>query len=101
MRSAARSSFTGVANIGGGSRTSMNEVLRLVAELAGPPIVVRRPVQRGDVRDTAADTTTAFEGFGYEPRVGLREGLARMVDAGRSIAVPVPRMAPSPARIPA
>ncbi len=101
MRSAARSTFTGVANIGGGSRTSMNEVLRLVSELAGPPIVVRRPVQRGDVRDTAADTTTAFEGFGYEPRVGLREGLARMVGAERSIAIPTPRMAPSPAGIPA
>ena len=101
MRSAAQSSFTGVANIGGGSRTSMNEVLRLVSELAGPPVIVRRPVQRGDVRDTAADTTTAFEGFGYAPRVGLREGLARMVDAGRPAVVPLPRMTPSPARVPA
>jgi nucleoside-diphosphate-sugar epimerase len=101
MRSAARSTFTGVANIGGGSRTSMNEVLRLVSELAGPPVVVRRPVQRGDVRDTAADTTTAFEGFGYEPRVGLREGLARMVGAERAVAIPAPRRAPSAAGIPA
>jgi nucleoside-diphosphate-sugar epimerase len=101
MRGAARSTFTGVANIGGGSRTSMNEVLRLVSELAGPPVVVRRPVQRGDVRDTAADTTTALHGFGYQPQVRLREGLARMVGAERAVAIPAPRSVPDPAGIPA
>jgi nucleoside-diphosphate-sugar epimerase len=83
MRDAALSDFTGVANIGGGSRTSMNDVLDLVGELAGELAVLRLGTQRGDVRDTAADTTTAFEGFGYAPAVGLREGLARMVEAER------------------
>jgi nucleoside-diphosphate-sugar epimerase len=76
---AADSEFTGVANIGGGSRTSMNEVVRIVSELAGEPVIVRRPAQRGDVRDTAADIRTAFVGFGYVPRVTLPEGLAAMV----------------------
>ncbi|MGY1681892.1 NAD-dependent epimerase/dehydratase family protein [Geodermatophilus sp. SYSU D01176] len=84
MGDVARSDFTGVANLGGGSRTSMSEVLRIVSELAGEPTVIRRPAQRGDVRDTAADTTTAFRGFGYVPRVGLREGLGSMVEAQRS-----------------
>jgi len=88
MRAAALSGFTGVANIGGGSRTSMNDVLELVTELAGAPDVRRLPVVRGDVRDTAADTRTAFEGFGYVPEVQLREGLARMVEAQR-LAIPV------------
>jgi nucleoside-diphosphate-sugar epimerase len=88
MRDAAVSDFTGVANIGGGSRTSMNEVLDIVTEVAGPPVVRRLPSQRGDVRDTAADTRTAFEGFGYVPRVGLRQGLAAMADAARRAAVP-------------
>jgi hypothetical protein len=36
---------------------------------------------RGDVRDTAADTRVAFEGFGYLPRVSLRDGLQAMVDS--------------------
>lgn len=81
MRAAATSEFTGVANIGGGARTSMNEVLELVTELAGPMLVRRRSVQRGDVRDTAADTSTARTGFGYAPRVDLRQGLAVMVAA--------------------
>ena len=67
MRSAANSEFTGVANIGGGSRISMNQILNLVTELAGPPVLLRRPAQRGDVRDTAADTQTASRGFGYQP----------------------------------
>jgi nucleoside-diphosphate-sugar epimerase len=85
FRAAAESGFTGVANIGGGSRTSMKEVLDIVTELAGAPQVVRGPAQRGDVRDTAADTRVAFEGFGYAPQVSLREGLRRMVDSRRSV----------------
>ncbi|SFL25566.1 NAD-dependent epimerase/dehydratase family protein [Geodermatophilus ruber] len=84
LRDVARSGFTGVANIGGGSRTSMNEVLHLVAELAGPLEVRRLPAARGDVRDTAADTQVACRGFGYAPRVSLREGLASMVEAERA-----------------
>ena len=81
MRQAALSPWTGVANIGGGSRTTMNTVIETVGELARPIELVRLPVQRGDVRHTAADTSTARSGFGYEPRVTLREGLSRMVDA--------------------
>jgi nucleoside-diphosphate-sugar epimerase len=89
MWSAANSDFTGVANIGGGARTSMNEVLSIAAELGVRPTVRRRPVQHGDVRDTAADTRTALLGFGYVPRVSLREGLAAMV-GGRETAALAP-----------
>jgi len=89
LRDAALSSFTGVANVGGGSRTSMNEVLEIVSALAGEPEIRRLPKVRGDVRDTAADTSTAFEGFGYVPRVSLREGLASMVEAARGAGVGV------------
>ena len=101
MRSAACSEFTGVANIGGGSRTSMNQVMNLVTELAGRPVIRRLPTQRGDVRDTAADTQTAWRGFGYHPEVSLREGLVRMVRAQRAAGVPAPRAAPSEVEIPA
>jgi len=83
MTLAASSDFTGVANVGGGARTSMNEVLAIVSGIAGEPHVTRGPAQRGDVRDTAADTGTAREGFGYIPRVDLREGLAAMVASER------------------
>jgi nucleoside-diphosphate-sugar epimerase len=83
MRKAALSPWTGVANIGGGSRTTMNQVIDIIGELARPIDVVRLPVQRGDVRHTAADTTVAAAGFGYAPAVSLREGLSRMVEAAR------------------
>jgi nucleoside-diphosphate-sugar epimerase len=85
MVSAARSSWTGVANVGGGARTSMNEVVRLVSERAGPVDVIHVPPQRGDARHTAADTTVARRAFGYRPRVRLAEGLARMVGAEREL----------------
>jgi nucleoside-diphosphate-sugar epimerase len=81
MRQAALSPWTGVANIGGGSRTTLNEVIATIGELLRPIEVVRLPVQRGDVRHTAADTTVASTGFGYHPQVGLRDGLARMVES--------------------
>ena len=89
MRSAATSDFTGVANIGGGSRTSMNEVLDIVASVAGEPLLRRLPKQRGDVRDTAADTQRAQQGFGYAPQTGLRDGLTRMVEADRLLGLAV------------
>jgi nucleoside-diphosphate-sugar epimerase len=85
VRAAALSPWTGVANIGGGSRTTMTRVIELVSGLAKPVDVVRLPVQRGDVRHTAADTSVAREAFGYVPSVSLEEGLARMVDAASDL----------------
>jgi len=85
MRQAALSPWTGVANIGGGSRTTMNEVISTIGDLVRPIDVVRLPFQRGDVRHTAADTSTAREGFGFAPQVPLNEGLARMVEAARDV----------------
>lgn len=81
MRQAALSPWTGVANIGGGSRISMNEVIDIVQQIAGPVDVVRLPSQRGDVRDTAADISTASSAFGYVPMTTVEEGLRLMVEA--------------------
>jgi len=79
---AAVSAWTGVANIGGGSRTSMAEVISIVGLLVGRPVdTVRLPAQAGDVRDTAADVALARQAFGYAPATPLAEGLAHMVKA--------------------
>ena len=44
-------------NVGGGSRVSVNHVLELIGRIAGRPLDVRRePTQKGDMRDTYADT---------------------------------------------
>jgi nucleoside-diphosphate-sugar epimerase len=70
-----------VFNIGGGSRSSLNEVLAVLEEILGRPIRrERRPPQPGDVRHTWADTSRARDSLGFTPRVSLREGLARQVE---------------------
>lgn len=90
MRDAAASPWCGVANVGGGARTSLNDVLAMVGNLCGDVRLVRRPAARGDVRDTAADTTVARIAFGYRPTTTLSAGLAAMVVAELGIAqVPV------------
>ncbi len=64
-------------NIGGGSRSALNEAIELLAELSGRELeVTRRGPQRGDVRDTGADIAAARHALGYEPRVGLADGLS-------------------------
>jgi nucleoside-diphosphate-sugar epimerase len=79
MRNAALSDWCGVANIGGGSRTSMKEVIAMVEARCGLiDITVGRP-QQGDVRHTAADTSVAAAAFGYAPRTSITEGLEAMV----------------------
>jgi len=73
MRAAALGTWTGVANIGGGSRTSIAEVIDMKT--------TRLPAQPGDAKDTAADTSLARQAFGYTPTVPLAEGLTRMFEA--------------------
>jgi nucleoside-diphosphate-sugar epimerase len=66
-----------VYNIGGGSRVSVNEVLRMIGRIAGrTPLITVDPVQKGDMRHTYADTSLARADLGYAPSVGLEEGLA-------------------------
>jgi UDP-glucose 4-epimerase len=65
-------------NVGGGERVALNDVLCLVREVTGRPLEVRREEpQKGDMRDTFADTSAARRDLGFEPMVALREGLAR------------------------
>ncbi len=66
-----------VYNIGGGSRVSVNDVLAMIARIAGrQPQITVDPVQKGDMRHTYADTSLAHTDLGYAPTVGLEEGLA-------------------------
>jgi UDP-glucose 4-epimerase len=63
-------------NIGGGSRVSMNEVIRIIERIAGHPLKVdREGFQKGDMRDTYADTTLAQQDLGFHPKVSLEEGI--------------------------
>ena len=63
-------------NIGGGSRVSINQVLEMIGRVAGGPLTVQRePAQKGDMRDTFADTGLARADLGFAPAVSLEEGI--------------------------
>ena len=76
VAAANRGSAGRVYNIGGGARVSMNHVLDLMATVTGQvPVIARQPVQKGDMRDTYADTTLARQDLGFDPAVGLEDGI--------------------------
>lgn len=68
-----------VYNIGGGSRVTLLEVFALIGKVSGKPVVIdKQPPQKGDMRDTYADTTLARADLGFAPTVTLEEGLTAM-----------------------
>lgn len=63
-------------NIGGGSRVTINHVLEIIERLAGRRLDIRRePPQKGDMRDTFADTSLARADLEFVPRVTLEQGI--------------------------
>jgi nucleoside-diphosphate-sugar epimerase len=68
-----------VYNIGGGSRVSLKEVFDLFGKITGRKLRIdQQPSQKGDMRDTYADTTLARTDLGFQPSVNLEEGLRAM-----------------------
>ncbi|MGE0813928.1 MAG: NAD-dependent epimerase/dehydratase family protein [Vicinamibacterales bacterium] len=68
-----------VYNIGGGSRVTLLEVFDLIGKVSGRPVLIdKQPPQKGDMRDTYADTTLAKADLGFAPTVTLEEGLTAM-----------------------
>jgi nucleoside-diphosphate-sugar epimerase len=67
-----------VYNVGGGERVELNRVLQLIEKVSERPLQIQREeAQRGDMRDTFADTTAARKDLGFAPRVRLEDGLVR------------------------
>jgi nucleoside-diphosphate-sugar epimerase len=55
---------------------TVNHVLEILGRLAGKALEVRRePAQKGDMRDTFADTTLARIDLAFRPAVALEQGL--------------------------
>lgn len=76
--------WTGVANIGGGSPVRMVDAIALVAQLCGPIEILPAARPLGDVRCTSADITRARRCLGYSPSTTVAQGLERMVDWARA-----------------
>ena len=74
-----------VINVATGRRISLNELLRVMNQIVGTrlePIYLEARV--GDVRDSQADISKARALLGYEPAIGLEEGLQHTLDWCRS-----------------
>jgi UDP-glucuronate 4-epimerase len=85
-----------VLNVGGGSRASINSVLFLLEEITG--IKARRrflPATPEDRRQTGASINLARRCLDWEPRISLRNGLAKQWSWS------VQLRNPAPARMPA
>ena len=66
-----------IANIAGGSRVNLNEVITSLRNVTGKDIKTENiPEQLGDVKHTYADIETARSLLNYNPKVKLNEGLA-------------------------
>jgi UDP-glucose 4-epimerase len=71
-----------VINLATGRQTTLNELLDALKKLTGRADVEAeyREPRVGDVRHSLADITRAREWLGYEPQVGLEEGLRHTLE---------------------
>jgi len=84
-----------VINLGGGSRVTVNRVLDTLEDISG--IKPRRkylPAAPGDPRHTGASINVARDRLGWEPRVSLREGLAKQWEWFLAAAAKQPGVSP-------
>jgi nucleoside-diphosphate-sugar epimerase len=66
-----------VLNVAGGGSISVNDLLALLAKVAGSELEIERlPEQAGDVRATGGSVELAGRLLGWEPQVDLAAGLA-------------------------
>lgn len=71
-----------VLNVGGGVEVTLAEAINLLADISGRHLLRYRPCQAvpGDQRRSNADTTK-LRALGWQPKVGVGEGLRRQWDA--------------------
>jgi UDP-glucose 4-epimerase len=71
-----------IFNVAASAPASVNDVAAAIGEVLGKPVEkVFEPPRVGDIRDSWADISAAREVLGWEPTVGLEEGLRRTVEA--------------------
>jgi UDP-glucuronate 4-epimerase len=89
MRSVERVQGYEILNLGGAHTTSLQELIGYLEQRLGNKAIVEpQPDQPGDVVATWADVEKAKRLLGYDPKVGIEEGLSRFVDWYRSAGAP-------------
>ena len=70
-----------VINVGSGQETSINELVEEIARLTGRELhTLYNRQESGGVSRLVADISLARQKLGWSPRVGLREGLRRVLE---------------------
>jgi nucleoside-diphosphate-sugar epimerase len=69
-----------IINLGGHESISMNDLIALLEELIGRKAIIEKlPADKADMLANWADVSKAGEHLGWEPAVGIRDGLAKTV----------------------
>jgi UDP-glucose 4-epimerase len=70
-----------VFNLADGRQTTLLQLLELLSKFLGKEITPDfQPARVGDVRESLADITQARMVLGYEPAVGLEDGIGRTIE---------------------
>lgn len=73
--------LSGVYNVACGASTSVLDLVRMLNEIMSTNIAPQfGPARAGEISWSMADIAKARDAFGYEPEVGLADGLARTVE---------------------
>ena len=99
-----------VYNIACGGAVTLNEITARLRDALGAQVEpIHGPERVGDVRHSLADISAACADLGYDPVVGLEEGIRRTVGyyreqgasaAAATVSAPRLRLVPAPARPP-
>ena len=78
---AAEHESTGVFNIAGGTRVSINELAQAILKISGKQLELTYDAPRpGDVRHSLADISKAEQELGFKPQVDLIKGLEGTIE---------------------
>lgn len=70
-----------IFNLGGHEVITINDLIKLTEELVGKKAIVQYgPPDLADMRSNWADVSKAREVLGWQPQVGLREGITRLIE---------------------
>jgi UDP-glucose 4-epimerase len=71
-----------IFNVAASAPATVNDVAAAIGSVLGKPVEKTfEPPRVGDIRDSWADISAAREVLGWEPTVGLEEGLRRTIEA--------------------
>jgi len=81
IRSIDRVSGFEIINLGESKTTKLNDLVRLIEEIAGGPVTKEFfPLQPGDVKQTYADIDKARKLLNYDPQTEMKDGLLKFYE---------------------